>query len=295
MVGVGLGAAITAPLCVSSSSIPSKNWNPIYRDCCFAGFIGNPFVSSYNNCCLSLTSTFPSNHFTVHNDHHTTLTHFSPQPASSSSSDGSAEYTEEPATSVKFHKSLSFPGCSNLLALLGTGYRERVFAIIGVKVYAAGLYVNKSLFSDLSAWKGQSAAEIQDNASLFNSMFQAPMEKSLLIVLVRDIDGKTFDALDDAISPRIKAPTPVDKSALSVFRSIFQGRPLKKGTSIFLTWLDQSKMLVSVSSGGLPSSANATIESPNVTASLFDVFFGDSPVSPSLKASVASALATILK
>lgn len=75
----------------------------------------------------------------------------------------------------------------------------------------------------------------------------APLEKSLQIVLVRDVDGKTFwDALDDAISPRIKSLTPVDQSALSTFRNIFQGRSLKKGTFIFLTWLDSSKMLVSV-------------------------------------------------
>lgn len=67
------------------------------------------------------------------------------------------------------------------------------------------------------------------------------------IVLVRDVDGKTFwDALDEAISPRIKAPTPVDESALSTFRGIFQGQPLNKGTSIFLTWPHPSKMLVSV-------------------------------------------------
>lgn len=73
------------------------------------------------------------------------------------------------------------------------------------------------------------------------------MEKSLKIVLVRDVDGKTFwDAFDDAISPRIKAPTSIDESALSTFRSIFQGRVLKKGTFIFLTWLEPSKMLVSL-------------------------------------------------
>lgn len=77
-------------------------------------------------------------------------------------------------------------------------------------------------------------------------MYQAPMEKSLQIVLVRDIDGKTFwGALDEAISPRIKAPNSADESALATFRSIFQGRPLKKGTLIFLTWLEPSKMLVS--------------------------------------------------
>lgn len=51
---------------------------------------------------------------------------------------------------------------------------------------------------------------------------------------------------------------------------------------------------VSVSSDGLPSGADATIESESVTFALFDVFCGDASVSPSLKASVANGLAAIL-
>ncbi|KAH8518807.1 hypothetical protein H0E87_000608, partial [Populus deltoides] len=141
---------------------------------------------------------------------------------------GSAEYTEEPAAKARFQTSLSLPGCSTSLSLLGTGYTEKVFAVIGVKVYAAGIYVNPSILST--------------------------------------------DALDEAISPRIKEATSVDKSVLSTFRSIFQGRPLKKGTPIFLTWLDPSKMLVCVSSDGTPSGLDATIASENVSSALFDVF-----------------------
>lgn len=53
-----------------------------------------------------------------------------------------------------------------------SGYREKVFAIIGVKVYAAGLYVNPSILSKLDAWKGQSAAQIQDDMPLFKSFFE---------------------------------------------------------------------------------------------------------------------------
>lgn len=229
----------------------------------------------------------------------TCKTQSSPQAAASSSSSssvGSAEYIEEPTTNVKFEQSVSLSGCSSSLSLIGTGYREKVFAIIGVKVYAAGLYLNQSVIDKLSPWKGRSAAELQDDSSLFHSIFQAPLEKSLQIVLVRDVDGKTFwDELDEAIAPRIKSPTSVDDSALSKFRSTFQGRPLKKGTFIFLTWLDPSKMLVCVSADGLPSTVDATIESMNVTSSLFDVFFGESPVSSTLKASVANGLAMMLR
>ncbi|KAK9150876.1 hypothetical protein Syun_009185 [Stephania yunnanensis] len=222
-------------------------------------------------------------------------THLSPN-ASSTSSAENLEYTVEPATSVKFPASLSLPGCSSSLDLLGTGYREKVFAIIGLKVYAVGLYANISVIDKFDAWKGKTATEIQKDSSLFNSIFQAPLEKSLQIVLVRDVDGKTFwDALDEAISPRIKSPSSVDESALSIFRNTFQGRPLKKATLIFLTWLDSSKMIVSISPDGMPSAVDATIESVNVTAALFDVFFGDAPVSPSLKSSVSQGLELALK
>ncbi|GFP78699.1 fatty-acid-binding protein 3, partial [Phtheirospermum japonicum] len=206
------------------------------------------------------------------------------------------DYTEEPETKVKFQTSLNLPGCSSSLSLLGTGYREKVFAIIGVKVYAAGLYTNQDIFSNLDAWKGHSSAELQHDSSVFDAIFKAPLEKSLHIILVRDVDGKTFwDALNEAITPRVKSPTPVDESALSTFRSLFQGRPLKKGTSIFLTWLDTTKMLVSVSPDGTPSTVDATIESSNVTSALFDVFLGNNSVSPSLKASASSGLAMALK
>ncbi|EYU26288.1 hypothetical protein MIMGU_mgv1a0115041mg, partial [Erythranthe guttata] len=207
-----------------------------------------------------------------------------------------SDFAEEPATKVKFQTSLSLPGCSSTLSLLGTGYREKVFAIIGVKVYAAGLYANQSVFTKLDAWSGLSSAELQKDSSLFDAIFQAPVEKSLNIVLVRDIDGKTFwDALDEAVSPRISSPTQVDESALSTFRSVFQGRPLKKGTSIFLTWLDTTNVLVCISPDGVPSSVDATIESSNVASALFDVFLGGNPVSPSLKSSASNGLAAALK
>ena len=64
-------------------------------------------------------------------------------------------------------QSILFMVCNKL------GYREKVFAIIGVKVYAAGLYLNDSIFSKFNAWKGRSAAEIQEDSSLFDLIFQS--------------------------------------------------------------------------------------------------------------------------
>ncbi|XP_050220144.1 fatty-acid-binding protein 3, chloroplastic [Mercurialis annua] len=279
-----MAAIISTPMCCASFNsnptinFPRKSQNSVL-----------PF-HKINSCSFSPLSKFPL--------HKLSNTHSYVKASSSSSSSpavGSSEYSEETATKVKFQKSICLPGCSSPLSLIGTGYREKVFAIIGVKVYAAGLYVNQSIISSLNSWKGQSGAQIKENQVFFSTIFQAQFEKTLQIVLVRDVDGNTFwDALDQAISPRIKAPTPVDATALSTFRAIFQSRPLKKGTSIFLVWLDPSKMQICISSDGMPSSVDATIESMNVNFALFDVFFGDAPVSPSLKESVANEVATIL-
>ncbi|KAL1349866.1 hypothetical protein HN51_026355 [Arachis hypogaea] len=243
--------------------------------------------------CVTLFSASPL-HFTFYRSFRRPNTLFFAETASSAATN--AEYVEEPATNVKFQTSLMVPGCSDSLILLGTGFREKVFAIIGVKVYAAGLYLNQSIISELNVWKGQSKDTIQGDSSLFKTIFQTSLEKSLQIILVRDVDGKTFwDALSDAISPRIVEPTTADESALSAFRDFFLNLSLRKGTFIFLTWPNPSKLLVSVSSQGLPSAVDATMESTNVASALFDVFLGDNPVSPSLKASVAEGLSKVLK
>jgi hypothetical protein len=74
----------------------------------------------------------------------------------------------------------------------------------------------------------------------------APVVKSLSIILVRDVDGKTFvNALNDVIARQIKEPTTEEESALSTFQNTFLGRNLKQGTTIYLTWLESSSMLVS--------------------------------------------------
>ncbi|XWS16825.1 hypothetical protein CRYUN_Cryun33cG0013700 [Craigia yunnanensis] len=162
----------------------------------------------------------------------------------------------------------------NCCCLMISGYREKVFAVIGVKAYAAGLYVNQSFLSKLGAWKVRSAALIQDDLSLFNSISDVPLEKSLQIVLVRDVDGKTFgDALDEAISPRINAPTPVDESALSSFHSIFQGRPLNKGTFSFSLGRIRPKCLLPSHQIDSPLVLMLHFESTNVASALFDVCF----------------------
>lgn len=76
--------------------------------------------------------------------------------------------------------------------------------------------------------------------------FAAPVVKSLSIILVRAVDGKTFvNALNDVIARQIKNPDAEEESSLSTLQNTFLGRNLKQGTSIYLTWLEPKTMLVS--------------------------------------------------
>ncbi|XP_027927031.1 fatty-acid-binding protein 3, chloroplastic isoform X2 [Vigna unguiculata] len=264
---LGAVAASTA-LSFSPSTHPTKNF--VHK-----GVSNSTLPFSNHGHSFSLLSTTHM-HFSSHKSSRRQPLFLS-QAASSSAAN--AEYVEEPATNVKFQTCLSFPGCSNSLTLFGTG-----------------LYLDQSITPELNAWKGLSKDAIQGNSSLFQTIFQSSFEKSLQIILVRDVDGKTFwDALNDAISPRIPASTSADETALTTFRGVFLDRPLKNGTFILLTWLNPTKLLVSVSSNGFPSTVDATIESANVASALFNVFLGDSPVSPSLKVSVAEGLSKVLK
>ncbi|CAD6251259.1 unnamed protein product [Miscanthus lutarioriparius] len=121
------------------------------------------------------------------------------------------------------------------------GKRDKFF----VKVYAAAFYVDYSLRIDTEQWKEKIGIESFDGSSVFYSIFKAPVVKSLSIILVRAVDGKTFvNALNDVIAHQIKNPNAEEESSLSTLQNTFLGRNLKQGTSIYLTWLEPKRMLI---------------------------------------------------
>lgn len=53
-----------------------------------------------------------------------------------------------------------------------SGFREKVFAIIGVKIYAAGFYISQSISSSLDAWRSLSADNLKQDSALFDTILK---------------------------------------------------------------------------------------------------------------------------
>uniref|UniRef100_A0A0E0JZ49 Chalcone-flavonone isomerase family protein n=1 Tax=Oryza punctata TaxID=4537 RepID=A0A0E0JZ49_ORYPU len=207
----------------------------------------------------------------------------------------------EDTTNVKFPREIAVPGCTEPLVILGTvcnlnfssllGYREKFF----LKIYAAAFYVDCSIGVVTMRWREKVGIETFDASSVFDSIFKAPVVKSLSIILVRDVDGKTFvKALDDIVSRQIKKPSAEEEQGLSTFQKTFLGRSLKQGTTVYLTWLEPSRLLISIAGNQDPCQVDAEITSATVSYALYDGFFGSSPVSPTLRSSTAQLLEAIL-
>lgn len=203
----------------------------------------------------------------------------------------------EPVTNIKFPKSTIAPGASTDLVLAGAGVREKKIAFLKVKVYAVGFYVDPKGISSLDAWKSKGTSELEKDESFSKVLIDIPVEKSLRIVLARDIEGAQFwGALDEALAPRLKAAGAgaAGEQALNSFGDVFKNRPLKEKTVISLTWTQPSTLHISITpEGRSPSAPDASIDSLDLVSSLYDVYLGKDPVSPSAKASVVRGIFSV--
>ncbi|KQJ94508.1 hypothetical protein BRADI_3g10937v3 [Brachypodium distachyon] len=176
-------------------------------------------------------------------------------------------FVGEGATNVKFPRELTLPGYTEPLVILGT---ERSSLLKYMLLH--------------SMWI------IQLDLTLSNGKKRLALRASML----PQFSTPFLKALDDVIARRIKKPTVEEESSLSTFRNIFLGRNLRQGTGIYLTWLEPSRMLISISTNQDACQVDAETKSATVNYALYDGFFGGSPVSPTLKSSTAQLLEAIL-
>nr|5WL8_A Chain A, Engineered Chalcone Isomerase epR4 [synthetic construct]5WL8_B Chain B, Engineered Chalcone Isomerase epR4 [synthetic construct]5WL8_C Chain C, Engineered Chalcone Isomerase epR4 [synthetic construct]5WL8_D Chain D, Engineered Chalcone Isomerase epR4 [synthetic construct] len=201
---------------------------------------------------------------------------------------------------IEFPPTITPPGSSKSLTLLGAGVRGVEIETIQIKMTAIGVYAEPEVIaSHLQKWKGKSASELVEDDGFFKDLVQAPVEKLVKITIIKGFKGSQYGgALEESIRDRLAALdkySEAEEESLEELREFFQTKSLPKGSVIFFHWPSPSTLQISVSTdGSLPEEAEATVENANVAAALLDVFLGENSVSPSTKASVAEGISALL-
>nr|5WL4_A Chain A, Engineered Chalcone Isomerase ancR3 [unidentified]5WL4_B Chain B, Engineered Chalcone Isomerase ancR3 [unidentified]5WL4_C Chain C, Engineered Chalcone Isomerase ancR3 [unidentified]5WL4_D Chain D, Engineered Chalcone Isomerase ancR3 [unidentified] len=201
---------------------------------------------------------------------------------------------------IEFPPTITPPGSSKSLTLLGAGVRGIEIETIQIKVTAIGVYAEPEVIaSHLQKWKGKSASELVEDDGFFKDLVQAPVEKLVKITMIKGLKGSQYGgAVEENIRDRLAALdkySEAEEEALEEFREFFKTKSLPKGSVIFFHWPSPSTLQISFSTdGSLPEEAEATVENANVAAALLGVFLGENSVSPSTKASVAEGISALL-
>jgi len=171
--------------------------------------------------------------------------------------------TNEPATSI------SFPALCNGMSLAGVGVRIKY---VFVKVYAVGAYFDPIA---MMAVKKGNQAEIE------RALLDPTYPRTIRIVMNRGLSvSKFIDAIVEAVEPRLKGK---HLETLEEFKELFPKVDLIEGDEVELTIRGEVLLLKTALGVG-------TITSRSFTAAMCDVYFGNEPVSPTLKESVMKGI-----
>ncbi len=198
----------------------------------------------------------------------------------------------EPGSGVAFPVSLMVADGSTQV-LTGTGLRTRT--VLGVKVYAFGLYVDEAAArTALASFAGRPPAELERDATFYENVLRMSFPMSLRLVMTRNVTGEQMgEAFDGALRPRVVAAAarnmPGGEAALETFRGFFSLDRLTEGAELVFTCTPSGTLNSSVS-----GERKAAIESRALCWALFDVYLGRNPISAGGKRTVIARFPAIL-
>ena len=195
------------------------------------------------------------------------------------------EFVKEPKTGLQLPGQYCTRDTSDCSPLAGIGVRVKKIAGIGVKVYAAGLYIDaeaaKKAVGD--QYKGKSAAAVAADDGLYRSLLSdSSIEKTVRLVFARDLDSKKIrDALVERLVPRLGESSP----SLKQFETFFDGIAFKKGQSLTFSAVRGTLQT------NIRGSNAADINDSLLCEALFEAYLGPDPVIPQAKKALGEELA----
>jgi len=194
---------------------------------------------------------------------------------------------------------ISFPERANGQTCVGAGARVKRVAIIDVKVYALAMYVDEQ------------RAKVEKSRGILRGTF----DKTLSVVLARDVEGKDFGAaLDEALIPRLReiatnmatkedangdfmattaeAAEEAEEKAneeLEALRDALARKKLKSGTQLTIAWTPEARVKARIEVlGDVVEFASAEL-----AMALLDTYVGPQAVSPGARDAFIKGLAAL--
>ncbi|PHT48540.1 putative chalcone--flavonone isomerase 3, partial [Capsicum baccatum] len=122
------------------------------------------------------------------------------------------------------------------LPLMGHGITDIEIHFLQIKFTAIGVYLDPEIVTHLQQWKGKTGAELTENEEFFEAIVNAPVDKLLRVVVIKEIKGSQYGVqLESATRDRLAQ---VDKyeedeeEALEKIVEFFQSKYFKKDSVI---------------------------------------------------------------
>eukprot|EP00270_Netrium_digitus_P019819 TRINITY_DN792_c0_g1_i2.p1 TRINITY_DN792_c0_g1~~TRINITY_DN792_c0_g1_i2.p1 ORF type:complete len:211 (+),score=43.76 TRINITY_DN792_c0_g1_i2:46-678(+) len=206
------------------------------------------------------------------------------------------EDIKEPLTSVLLPTQLTNPGTGKVLHLLGLGIREVKIALINVRVYAIGFYVDtEAAVKALSSYSSTTGDKLAKDENFYSALANGGVDLAVLISLVRDAGDRFPTMLRESLTPLTKAAGGTTES-VEEFIGNLKGKPMVKGTKIFISLAHPAPAAVAIvpagTEGHLPENTEIhNVDSSALVTAFKKLYLGKNSVSPTMKKSIAERFA----
>ena len=157
-----------------------------------------------------------------------------------------------------------------------------------VKVYGVGIYTDPKTIKSLKKYDGVSAESLMGSSDLFDDFAASKPAKTLLLRFHREVGATDIsEALGEALKPRVGDET--SKSFQSFILDMVGGDKMQKGSDLFITCKGE-KLWASLTGG----SDAASISLKGLCSAIFQVYLGDTPVSPQAKEGFAKGFSELV-
>ncbi|KAK4284088.1 hypothetical protein QN277_000964 [Acacia crassicarpa] len=183
----------------------------------------------------------------------------------------------------------------------GAGVRGLTIEGQFIKFTGIGVYLEEKAFPSLaSKWKGKTEHELLNSIDFFRDIIKGPYEKIIRGSKILELKGAEYGRkVAESCVSHMKAVGSygeAEAKAIQQFIQIFQPQNFPPGSSVFYFQSPNGTLTISFSDDAtIPETPAGVIENKTLSETVLETMIGENAVSPALKLSLASRLASLFK